>query len=235
MKKQDAVYYGKMAEKIKDAFMSWIEANNGNMPIELMGAYLMPLYFNLVPEKYKEHFEKRFISLIEENDYCMDTGFLATPFLFDTLCKIGRRDLAYKLFYQEKTPSYMSQLKQGATTIWESWFTYDKEGEPFNVSLNHYAFGCVDDWMFRTICGMDKAEPGFKHIVIEPKPDESLNWARRTFESTYGTIISDWKKENGYFHLSVKIPCNTTATVKLPNGESYEVGSGKYEYHCVAI
>ena len=231
-KEQDALYYGEMSEKIKDACMAWIEANDGNMPIELMGAYLMPIYFDLVPEKYKKQFKNHFVKLIEKNGYCMDTGFLATPFLFDTLCKIGRRDLAYKLFYQEKAPSYMSQLAQGATTIWESWFTYDQEGEPFNVSLNHYAFGCVDDWMFRNICGLDKDAPGFKHIVIEPKPDDSLAWAKRTFESTYGTIASSWRKETGYFYLNVEIPCNTTAVIKLPNGEIHEVGSGKYKFQC---
>ncbi len=229
---EDARYYDDMAAKIRSAFMDWITANEGKMPIELMGAYLIPLYFDLVPESYQNHFEKRFVQLIEENDYCLDTGFLATPFFFDTLCKIGRRDLAYKVFYQEKAPSFMAELNQGATTIWESWFTYNEEGEPFHVSLNHYSFGCVDDWMFRTITGINKTMPGFKHIVIAPTPDESLTWAERSFDSTYGTITSKWRKENGQFILNVAIPCNTTATVKMPDGTEHKTGSGEYEFRC---
>ena len=230
--KQDAAYYSSVAGKIKDAFQSWIIANKGVMPIELMGAYLMPIYFDLVPEQYQKPFEDKLLSLIRENDYCLDTGFMATPFLFDTLCKIGRQDIAFKIFYGEKAPSYFNQLAQGATTIWESWFSYDDEGNPLKVSLNHYAFGCVDDWMFRTFNGIDKTLPGFKHITIAPKPDDSLTWAKRSFESEHGTIVSEWKKENGSFSLRVEIPCNTSATITLPDGSVYEVGSGKYTYSC---
>lgn len=230
--RQDEAYYKDMAEKIKDAIKSWIAANNGTMPIELQGAYVMPLYFDLVPEQYQKQFEEKLIRLVTDKNYCMDTGFLATPFLFDTLCKIGRRDLAFTVFYGENAPSYFNQLAQGATTIWESWFSYDAEGNPLSVSLNHYAFGCVDDWMFRTFTGLDKTLPGFKHIVIAPKPDESLTWAERSFESEHGTILSKWKKENGEFRLHAEIPCNTTATITLPDGTSVDVGSGTYDYAC---
>lgn len=229
---QDATCYGEIAGKIKDAFGAWITANQGKMPIELMGAYLMPLYFDLVPEQYRSSFELKLLTLIEQNNYCLDTGFLATPFLFDTLCKIGRRDVAFRIFFGEKAPSYFNQLAQGATTIWESWFTYDEEGNPFNVSLNHYAFGCVDDWIFRTFTGIDKAKPGFREIVIAPTPHESLTWADRIFESEHGRISSSWKKENGRFTLTVEIPCNTTACIVLPDGSDYRAGSGYYTWSC---
>lgn len=36
--------------------------------------------------------------------------------------------------------------------------------------------------------------------------------------------------EEGKFKLKVEIPCNTTATVKLPDGRLYEVGSGIYQF-----
>ncbi len=144
----------------------------------------MPLYFDLVPEQYQASFENWLVTLIEDNDLCLDTGFLAMPFLFDTLVKIGRCDIAFKVFYGEEASSYFNQLAQGATTIWESWYTYYAEGNPFNVSLNHYAFGCVDNWIFRTIGGMDKTLPGFKHIAIKPTPDESLTWAKRALRAS---------------------------------------------------
>ena len=228
----DAARYAQHAAKIREAFKAWIIANDGKMPIELQGAYLMPLYFDLVPEQYKKIFEDKLIDLVEKADYCLDTGFLATPFLFDTLCRTGHRDIAYRIFFGEKSPSYFNQLAQGATTIWESWFSYDDEGEPFDVSLNHYAFGCVDDWMFRTFNGIDKAAPAFKEIAIKPYADSDLTWAKRSYESVYGTIVSEWKKEGGKFNLHVEIPCNTTATVSLPDGETFNVGSGRYDYSC---
>jgi alpha-L-rhamnosidase len=100
----------------------------------------------------------------------------------------------------------------------------------FSMSLNHYAFGCVDDWMFRHINGINYEEPGFKKIRIEPKLDERLTWAKRTFTSEYGDIVSEWEKKENQFILHVEIPCNTTATVVLPNGERFEKGSGRYQF-----
>lgn len=238
---EDAKYYSEYAEKVFDAFQKGVISDDGHMPVELMGAYAMPLYYGLVPEKHKDFFAKRLVEILEENGNCLDTGFLGTPVLQDALCRIGREDLAYKVMYQEKAPSWLYEVKHGATSIWESWFALDETGKPFisqlgdytfTMSLNHYAFGCVDDWMFRYMTGIDKQKPGYKKILIQPKPDETLQWAKRSFRCEYGQIISDWKKEDGQFKLDVEIPCNTTATVVLPNGAEYNVGSGTYHFSC---
>jgi len=228
----DAQYYGDISLKIKDAIGKGVIDQDGNMPVELMGAYVLPLYFDLVPEKFRQHFADRLVKMIEENGGCLDTGFLGTPFLMDALCKIERTDLAYAILYQDKCPSWLYEVKNGATSIWESWYAYKEDGTPIVMSLNHYAFGCVDDWIFRYINGIDKTKPGFKHILIQPEPDQSLTYARRTFRSEYGDIVSDWKVTDGKFQLDVAIPCNTTATVVLPDGTHHELGSGRYNFSC---
>jgi alpha-L-rhamnosidase len=229
---EDEKYYGEIAEKIKDAIQKGVMDQDGNMPVDVMGAYLLPVYFDLVPEKFKKKYADKIIRMIEDNGDCLDTGFLGTPYILDTLCKIGRQDIAYKLLYQDQCPSWLYEVKQGATTIWESWFAFTPDGTPLAMSLNHYAFGCVDDWMFRMITGINKTRPGFKHILIQPEPDSSLSYAKRTFTSEYGDIVSHWERRNGKFILQVVIPCNTTATVVMPNGEKYDVGSGAYSYEC---
>ncbi|HHV10831.1 MAG TPA: family 78 glycoside hydrolase catalytic domain [Clostridiales bacterium] len=241
-KAEDAAYYKDMAEKIKDAYGKGVIREDGRMPAELMGAYAMSIYYGLVPEQHKQLFADRLVQILKDNGGCLDTGFLGTPILQDALCKIGRVDLAYELLYQEKAPSWLYEVQHGATTIWESWYALAEDGTPFcsslgdmvfTMSLNHYAFGCVDDWIFRYVNGIDKSRPGYKHIMIHPQPDERMQWAKRTFSSEYGDIVSDWRKENGTFHLSVKIPCNTTADIILPDGTAYAVGSGHYEYSCL--
>ena len=93
------------------------------------------------------------------------------------------------------------------------------------VSFNHYAFGCVDDWICRHIAGIDSDTPGYSHIVIRPDMDSHLSWCRRTFECEAGEISVYWDKEK----LSVSIPANTTATVYW-NNQVYDVGSGSYEW-----
>ena len=228
----DKNYYHDIANKMKDAIAKGLIDENGNMPTELMGAYLLPIYFDLVPEIHKKHFADKLVKMIADNNGCLDTGFLGTPFLLDALCKIGRLDVAYEILYQEKCPSWLYEVKQGATSIWESWYAFKEDGNPMVMSLNHYAFGCVADWMFRYINGIDKSKAGFKHIIINPQPDDSLSFARRSFFSEYGEIICNWERRGGKFIVEVKIPCNTTATIILPTGEELTTGSGTYKYEC---
>jgi len=100
------------------------------------------------------------------------------------------------------------------------------------MSMNHYAFGCVCDWIFRYIGGIERAGVGFKHIKIHPRPDPSLSFAKRSYMSEYGRIVCEWERKGGKFLLSIVIPCNTTATVILPDGKTHETGSGSYKFEC---
>ena len=109
---------------------------------------------------------------------------------------------------------------------------YDQEGRPKNESFNHYAYGCVDDWIFRELVGLDQTGVGYRHLVIAPKPDVRLTWAKRTFETEQGQVAVAWKRENGMFDITVTIPCNTDAEISLPDGSRFVVGSGTYTYIC---
>ena len=226
--------YQEIADKMKRAIQEGVIKKDGSMPAELMGAYVLPIYFDLVPDEMKESFQKHLEDIIAENDNCMDTGFLTTPFLLDALCKIGRRDLAYEMLWQEKIPSWLSEVKAGATTIWENCFGYDAEGNPGNLSFNHYSFGCVDDWMFRYIGGIDTDTAGYRHLIFSPKPDGRLKAAKRTFKTRQGLASCEWAMEerNGrnYFNMKVRIPCNATGTIFLPDGTKEERGSGEYVF-----
>jgi alpha-L-rhamnosidase len=240
-KTEEMIYYSGMAEKIRNAFAKGVIREDGHMPVDLMGAYAMPIYYDLVPEQHLQKFADKLVESLQKNNGCLDTGFLGTAILLDAFSKIGRTDLAYELLFQKKAPSWLYEVQHGATTIWESWYALAEDGAPFvsqlgdyhfSMSLNHYAFGCVDDWMFRYINGIDKGLPGFKHIIIRPQPDKRIEWAKRTFESEFGDIVSIWSRKGDKFYLEVKIPCNTTAEVVLPDGTCRKVGSGQYSFEC---
>ena len=222
LENEDADYYFDMAEKIKQAIQKGI-IKDGKMPVELMGAYVLAIAFDLIPEESKQFFEENLVLLLDQNGYRLDTGFLATPYLLDSLVKIGRRDLAEKLLWQDSQPSWLNEVDHGATTIWEHWGAISPEGKPERVSFDHYAFGCVDDWIFRNIVGINIGRPGFKHIIINPQSTGHLEWCKRTYLSEFGEISVFWTKDV----LEVTIPCNTTATI-IWKGKTHEVGSGKY-------
>ncbi len=230
--KENEKKYSAMAEKMKDAFVKGIITEDGKMPVSVMGGYILPLHYGLVPEEFRDSFVQEIIAKIDANNGCLDTGFLGTPVILDTLCENGHTKKAYDLLFCDRCPSWLYEVDQGATTIWESWITKNPDGSPMAVSLNHYAFGCVDDWMFRSINGIVPTSPGYKTFMIRPVMDERITSASRSFESEYGTIRSQWKKNGNTFTLSVTVPANTSAEIRLPDGSTCTKGSGSYTFSC---
>ena len=228
----DAERYNREATAMKQAIQTVLITPDGKMAVERQGAYVLMLAFGLAPEALREPFGQRLAELIHANGDRLDTGFLPTPYLLDALCVSGQRELAYTLLYQTKSPAWLAQVKAGATTIWESWEMYLPDGTPKKESFNHYTYGTVDNWIFRNIAGVEHTGAGFRHLVIHPQPDSSLQWADRSFETENGTVHIHWLKKDGHFTLTTEIPCNTDAEITLPDGSSYNVGSGHYEYTC---
>lgn len=234
-RREDETYYARICQNVKNAIGKHLIYKDGRLRWEYMGAYVLLLYFDLVSEADREKCVQKLVEMIHENGDCLDTGFLATPFILDALSENGHIDLAYTLLYQTKAPSWLYEVEKGATTIWESWFAYDEDGNPQAQSLNHYSFGVVADWIYRNINGIVSEAPGFTKVRIQPRPDETLTFASRTFETEQGLLSVDWKKEDGSFILNTKIPCGVTATIVLPDGSSFERGSGSYTFSCNTI
>jgi alpha-L-rhamnosidase len=176
------------------------------------------------------------LECIKEYDYRISTGFITTPMLMQELVNYGRTDIAYRLLESERFPSWIFPVNSGATTIWERWdAVVPGRGiqESTMNSLDHVAFGAVGEWMFRHILGInpDDKHPAYEHFTIHPRPaGGSLTWAKGSYNSIKGEIVSEWKIENGVFILKVKIPANTTATIVLPTKGAVEAGSGEYVF-----
>ena len=165
----------------------------------------------------------------------LSTGFLGTPYLVQTLAKYGCIKEAYALLEQETFPSWLYSVKEGATTLWERWDSYSKDGGFGKVemnSFNHYAYGAIGDFFYEGICGITPLEPGFQHFIIKPLPGGSLTSASAEYHSCRGRICSSWKIENGTFSLEVTVPPNTVCKTVMPDHTVYENGSGVYYYEC---
>jgi len=96
-------------------------------------------------------------------------------------------------------------------------------------SFNHYAYGAIGEWMYRVVAGieLDENHPGYKHILIQPQPGGGLTYANASVESMYGRVASGWKIADGKFTLTVEVPPNTTATVRLPKARLEQVTEGE--------
>jgi len=104
-------------------------------------------------------------------------------------------------------------------------------------SFNHYAYGAIGDWMYEVTAGIaiDPAKPGYKHILIQPQPGGGFTSVKASHETMYGKVGSSWMLKDGKFDLSIEIPANTTATVRIPktklagvseNGRAIAAGNG---------
>jgi alpha-L-rhamnosidase len=155
-------------------------------------------------------------------EYSLMTGFIGTAWISKALSDNGYSDLAYRLLQNNKYPSWLYSVDQGATTIWERLNGYTVEngfgGNNSMNSFNHYSFGAVGQWMMAYSLGIQRGDPGFKKFVLQPEPDPTgqMTWAKGYYDSMYGRISSSWKLENGVLSYEVTVPANTTATLYLP-------------------
>src|SRR5205814_8222065 len=123
---------------------------------------------DLIPAEKRAAAAEKFVKEIEKHNWHLATGFIGTPRLLPALTLAGRNDVAYRLLLTDTFPSWLFQVKLGATTMWERWdgWTPDKGfQDPAMNSFNHYAFGSVGEWMYRTAGGIDTDGPGFKKML----------------------------------------------------------------------
>ncbi|MDM1294448.1 family 78 glycoside hydrolase catalytic domain [Sphingobacterium sp. N143] len=233
-KQEDVSRYTALLAEIKAAFVKEYMTATGRLVSGTQTAYVLALQFDMLPEELRASCADRLVANIRDYGNHLTTGFLGTPYLCHVLTRFGHNDVAYDLLLQESYPSWLYPVKMGATTIWERWDGIKPDGSfqtPDMNSYNHYAYGAIGDWMYRTIAGINSTvdQPGYKSILIAPKPGGKITHATAELETAYGTVKSAWVLEDGWLKLDVSIPANTRAKVVLPDATK-EIGSGSYHF-----
>lgn len=223
--KKRAEHYLALNQKTRTSFSIKYISSDGRMRNDLQGLYVLALGMRLVDEHKRQACVRHLVNLVHENDDCLDTGFLSVPFLLETLYEEGEKELAYTLLFQKKSPSWLYAVTKGATTIWENWEAIRPDGTRTNSSYNHFAFGCVGEFMYKHIGGLEAVEAGYRKIKIAPDINCGLDWAKTSYVSRYGEISIDWDKKSG--NLEVKLPPNTSGEIWW-NGKTMEIGNGRY-------
>ena len=238
-KEKDAASYVALFTKIKDAFGREFVTEKGRVGENTQTAYALALHFDLLTDRLRPVAAKRLASEVSKRKH-LTTGFVGTPYLCHVLSRYGYLAEAYMLLNREEYPSWLYAVKQGATTMWERWDGQKPDGtfeDATMNSFNHYSKGSVGEWMYRVMAGIgiDEAAPGYSHTLIEPQPGGGFTSVRASHETMYGKVSSAWELKNGRFELSVKVPANTRATVRLPKaqlplvtegGQPLSVGNG---------
>ncbi len=228
--------YEAMAKSAREYLKSRFLDGEGNFKTAILNTMQTPALFalknSLVDGKARENMISRLRKNFSDHGNCLQTGFLGTSILMSTLSDNGMTDIAYELLFQRKNPSWLYSVDNGATTIWERWNSYtisDGMGPKEMNSFNHYAYGCVCEWLWNTAAGIeaDTAEPGFRHIIMKPVPDRRLGHLKAEYRSVSGLIRSEWRYDGDIWEWKFSIPQGSSATVSLPDGSApaeYEAG-----------
>jgi alpha-L-rhamnosidase len=142
----------------------------------------------------------------------------------EVLAQENEFDVAYTLLFQHKNPSWLYSVDQGATTVWERWNSYTKKdgfGPVGMNSFNHYAYGAVLAWIYRHAAGIacDSDAPGFRTVVMAPKPDRRLGYVKAEYRTAFGLVKSAWRYDGEMWIWEFTVPEGATADVTIP-GES---------------
>lgn len=262
-KRGDARRYAALHRRIVRAFQREFLTPAGRLASNTQTAYVLALMFDLLPESRRADAVNRLVEDIRRRDNHLSTGFLGASYLCPVLERFGRIDVAYDLLMQESYPSWLYPVTHGATTIWERWDGQRADGtfqNPGMNSFNHYAYGAIGAWIYRTVAGLD-VDPeyaGFVRARVAPQPGGGLSWAKASLQAQTGLYAVEWQLRDGQMHMTVTVPANGGAVVYLPGArlESVmesgaalgaaegchnprqidstvvvEIGAGEYDFH----
>jgi alpha-L-rhamnosidase len=233
----EAESYRVLHKGIVEAFRNRYITPEGLVTSGNQTANVLALHFDLAPESTRAVTAGELARDIKKRDYHLATGFVGTPYILEVLENAGYLDVAYKLLEQESFPSWLFPVKNGATTIWERWdgWTPEKGFQDKGMnSFNHYAYGAVGAWMYRTVAGLevDAAEPGYRHIVFRPRPGGTITWAEATLPTAFGETAIYWELKGAVLHVRMTVPEGCRATFQPPAGYDSKVsqhGPGTHE------
>ncbi len=216
--------------------LTW--ARWGSHAVTTQTGCAVALRFGLVPDDQRVEVGAALAQMVRDVEGRVATGFLGTPLILPALADTGHVDEAYLMLLRREMPSWLYQVEQGATTVWERWdailpdgsihsgamstppsMQVPKEHKPHMLSFNHYAYGAVIDWVYRHVAGIapDLACPGYRSVVFAPKPADAIEWARGSVDSPYGTVSIDWRiDETGSLLADLELPFGTTGRFVAP-------------------
>ncbi len=224
-KTEDISKYETLASHIKDAYNEvFFNKETKQYGTESQFSNAVSVFMDIVEPQYREAVMANLLADIKNRGYRLTTGDVGNRYLFQALARNNDSETMYKMNNHYDTPGYGFQINLGLTTLTEQWDP--RKGN----SWNHFMMGQIEEWFYRSLAGIvpDEAHPGFKHFFIQPEIVGDMTFVKASYQSVYGTIVSEWDKKDNKTTFKIEVPVNTTATVILPvNAESEITINGK--------
>lgn len=216
---KESLECAELAEKVREAYRYYF-VKDGRIHSRRMCELVRPVALGLVEGETRRLAIDDLAELVRERDYHIGTGFLSTPFVLPVLSEGGYHEEAYRMLENREYPSWLYEVEQGATTIWENW-----DGV---ASRNHYSNGAVCFWLFQTACGIRvTGENRFRIAPVVGGESKSMEYAYR---SKYGKVCCRWEKRGEHVYYHIEIPTGCTADLCLTGQEQGTFAAGVYEF-----
>ncbi len=219
----EAEEYFAEAEYVKEAFRREFLHEDGTVGIGDACSYSCAIGLGLLNEDEIPGCTERLAEIFRGNGAKAAFGILGAKYTLRALAEQGYGNLVYDIMTQEEFPGWGGWVKQGATTLWETW-----EG---NASKNHIMFGDISACMYQYFAGIMPMEeyPGFRRFRVKPVFPDQLDFVTMTYDSPQGTIAAEWKREGDRIAYKLTVPEGSEALLCLPGRETELVKSGTKE------
>lgn len=228
----EQAHYDSLADEVVAAFDAAYVNDDGTMTSDAQTAYALGLQFDLITDPQKrDAATTRLARLVHDAGNRIATGFVGTPLVSDALSSGGQVATAYDLLLERECPSWLYQVEQGATTVWERWDSLLPDGtvNPGQMtSFNHYALGAVADWMHRVIAGLAPDAPGYRRIRFAPRPGGGLTSASARQLTAYGEAAISWRIDGERLHVEATVPVGAEAVLDLEGAGDETLAPGTH-------
>lgn len=238
----DAAKYTALASNIRNAFNEeffntasgrYTNFGNNSTLNATQTAQALALYAGLVREENREQVLNALVELTytypseDGQGPHLSGGTIGMGPIVRALSEGGRDDVLWDALQQNDQPSYGYFMTptpanpQGFTTIGERWNRED--------SKNHMILAQIEEWFHAGIAGIQSmplrsfGSTRDKQLVFQPKLVGDIESAAGTYQTPMGEARSEWNRTaEGSFMLTVKVPANAVAEVRLPTIGNYE-------------
>ena len=213
----DEKWFKRQAAIVKAAFhRTFYDPHSGGYGSQTANAVV--LRFGLAPEDKEKSVAAALAHEIRAQHDHADTGVLGSRPLYTVLNEHGYDALTYRMMKKLDYPSYGFMLSRGDTTWPESQYDTPVDQTPNKCSCNHAMQSGFAAWFHESIAGIRpfQTDPGFKRFLLRPHNIRQLTSVRAHYQSMYGVIHSQWRRDGVKFAWDVTIPTNTSAEVAIP-------------------
>ncbi|MGN8552038.1 UNVERIFIED_CONTAM: glycoside hydrolase family 78 protein [Microbacterium sp. SLM126] len=189
----------------------------------------LAIEFGIAPDDEIAELGEQLAGLVRAEAGRIATGFLGTPLVLPALTRTGHLDEAYAMLLRREAPSWLYQVERGATTVWERWDALrpdgsihpgDMETGEGMLSFNHYAYGAVIDWVYRTVAGVAPVpeRPGYREVRVAPRPTSAIREVSAQVRTALGVVAIEWRLEEAALEITLRVPFGAEAVLDLPLG-----------------